>query len=78
MLTTKVFTNGNSQAVRIPAEYRINEDEILIQRVGSTLLLLPKEDVWKAFQHGINSFSDDFMPNRRQPAPQERAAFDEV
>lgn len=31
-LTTRVFNNGNSQAVRIPAEFRLNTDQVLITR----------------------------------------------
>lgn len=31
-LTTRVFTNGNSQAVRIPAEFRLNTDQVRITR----------------------------------------------
>jgi len=31
-LTTRVFNNGNSQAVRIPAEFRLNADRVSISR----------------------------------------------
>lgn len=31
-LTTRVFNNGNSQAVRIPAEYRLDTDRVSISR----------------------------------------------
>ena len=31
-LTTRVFNNGNSQAVRIPAEFRLDVDRVLISR----------------------------------------------
>ncbi|MDR1605464.1 MAG: antitoxin [Gracilibacteraceae bacterium] len=73
MKMTKVFNNGNSQAVRIPVEYRITDDELLIQKVGSTLILLPKDDVWEVFQRGVDGFTDDFLSERRQPKPQDRA-----
>jgi antitoxin VapB len=78
MTMTKVFTNGNSQAVRIPAEYRINADEVVIQRVGSTLVLFPKEDAWSVFQRGIDGFSADFTVDRQQPAVPARATIDEA
>jgi hypothetical protein len=29
-LTTRVFNNGNSQAVRIPAEFRLDTDRVSI------------------------------------------------
>ncbi|MDX1655512.1 MAG: AbrB/MazE/SpoVT family DNA-binding domain-containing protein [Candidatus Competibacteraceae bacterium] len=31
-LTTRVFMNGNSQAVRIPAEFRLDTDRVRISR----------------------------------------------
>lgn len=31
-LTTRVFNNGNSQAVRIPAEFRLDTDRVRISR----------------------------------------------
>ena len=31
-LITRVFTNGNSQAVRIPAEFRLDTDRVYITR----------------------------------------------
>ena len=31
-VTTRVFNNGNSQAVRIPAEFRLDTDQVLISR----------------------------------------------
>ncbi|MFM7705286.1 MAG: antitoxin [Rubrivivax sp.] len=31
-LTTRVFINGNSQAVRIPAEFRLDTDRVRISR----------------------------------------------
>ena len=30
-------------------------------------MLVPKEDVWETFMSGINSFTDDFMPDGREP-----------
>lgn len=42
MHTARIFTNGNSQAVRLPKEYRFNDDEVIIKKVGRAVLLLPK------------------------------------
>ncbi|NJM13089.1 MAG: AbrB/MazE/SpoVT family DNA-binding domain-containing protein [Synechococcaceae cyanobacterium SM1_2_3] len=32
ILTARFFNNGNSQAVRIPAEFRLDTDRVLISR----------------------------------------------
>lgn len=38
----KVFKNGRSQAVRIPKEFRLDVDEVLIERKGEKLILTPR------------------------------------
>jgi antitoxin VapB len=38
----KVFKNGRSQAVRIPKEFRLDVDEVLIERKGKKLILTPR------------------------------------
>ncbi|MBE2293448.1 MAG: AbrB/MazE/SpoVT family DNA-binding domain-containing protein [Phycisphaerales bacterium] len=42
MQTARLFTNGNSQAVRLPKEFRFEGDEIIIKKVGNAVILLPK------------------------------------
>lgn len=39
--TTRVFKSGNSQAVRIPVDYRLDTDEVTVERVPEGLLLRP-------------------------------------
>lgn len=39
-LTTRVFNNGNSQAVRIPAEFRLHTDQVRISRSEQGDLIL--------------------------------------
>ena len=42
MQTARIFMNGNSQAVRLPKEYRFDDDEVIIKKVGGAVLLIPK------------------------------------
>jgi antitoxin VapB len=42
MQTARIFTNGNSQAVRLPKEFRFEEDEVVIKKLGDMVVLLPK------------------------------------
>lgn len=73
MQTTRVFTSGNSQAVRIPKEFQMDESELFIQKIGSTILLFPKKRPWEAFERSLGEFSDDFMEDgRAEPKGQER------
>ncbi len=38
----RIFTNGNSQAVRLPKDFRFEEDEVVIKKLGDIVVLLPK------------------------------------
>ena len=58
---TRVFMNGRSQAVRIPAEYRFEETELYVNRIGNTLLLTPVSDLADSLRQGAAMISDDFM-----------------
>jgi antitoxin VapB len=73
MQTASLFTNGRSQAVRLPKEYQFKGKNVYIQKVGDAVILVPFDKDWEIFLHGINSFSDDFMSDGRfQGAEQER------
>ena len=73
MMTAKLFENGRSQAVRLPKEYRFQGDEVLVNKIGDVVLLMPKGDKWAGFLSALNLFSDDFMEEGRgETAGQER------
>ena len=73
MKTVKVFKSGNSQAVRIPKEYLIKEEELIINKVGNTIILFPRNDPWELFKKSLQDFSDDFFSEgRKQPEMQKR------
>ena len=67
MQTAKIFTNGRSQAVRLPKEYRFTGDDVFINKIGNIVLLIPKDDPWSALANSLDQFSDDFMETRDQP-----------
>ena len=76
MKTVKVFTSGNSQAVRIPKEYQVAGKELIINKIGNTIILFPLDDPWKLFKNSLQEFSDDFFSDgRKQPAMQKRKGF---
>jgi antitoxin VapB len=72
MKTAKLFKNGDSQAVRLPKEFRFAGTEVLIQRVGDAVVLLPKAKSWDALVGSLQKFSPDFMRERDQPVQQVR------
>lgn len=65
MLTAKVFENGRSQAVRLPKDYRFNEKEVAIHKIGDVLMVMPKEKSWNGLLASLDLFSDDFMALER-------------
>jgi len=76
MQTVKVFKSGNSQAIRIPKEYTVDDTELFIQKIGNSLILTSKDDLWSSFRNSINEFSDDlFSEGREQPEMQERKSL---
>lgn len=72
MDTAKVFVNGRSQAVRLPKEYRFDEDDVFIKKIDDVVMLIPKDKVWKTFRNSFNKFSDDLLLERDNELPQER------
>lgn len=75
METAKLFTNGGSQAVRLPKEYRFDDgDEVIIKKHGEVVSLFPKKKGWEIFLDSLDKFPDDFMAEgRNQPPLQERS-----
>ncbi len=72
MKTAKIFSNGRSQAIRLPKEYRFKEDEVYIKKVDNIVMLIPKSDPWAPLIHSLGKFTDDFMEKRNQPGEQKR------
>ena len=69
MVTAKVFRSGNSQAVRLPKQFRLTSDEVEIFRRGDEIVLREKrQDLTRAFELLCD------LPNvdREDAPPQER------
>ena len=67
-VTTRVFQNGNSQALRIPQDLRTDKKEFFIRRIGDIYIAYPTDDPWASARQAIGSFSGDFMSDRNQPS----------
>jgi len=76
MKKAKVFMNGQSQAVRLPKEFRFDDEEVSVQKFGEGVLLLPISKSMFVFRNSLRSFSDDFMSKRDQPKMQKREDFE--
>jgi antitoxin VapB len=73
MGTARVFRSGNSQAVRLPKQFRFKSKEVEIFRRGNEIILREKEkSLARAFDL-LASLPDDFdLPNRDKEMPEKR------
>ena len=84
-LTTRVFNNGNSQAVRIPAEFRLDTDRVRISRnAAGDLVIHPLRaergaallDALRRVAEADDAFISALEADRAdQQQPQEREAL---
>lgn len=76
MIITKIFTNGNSQAVRLPKEFRFEVNEVEILRRGDEVIIREKPgSLHKAFDL-LAGMPDGFFPERRRDlVPEERESL---
>ena len=76
METAKVFTNGGSQAVRLPKDCRFHDDEVLVNRIGNVVILMPKDDPWQSMLRSLDLFTADFLADDIDDLPvQERGSL---
>ena len=71
METAKIFENGRSQAVRLPKECRFSEDEVLVNKIGGIVMLIPKSSKWDGLKNSLDMFSEDFMEFGREEQPEQ-------
>jgi antitoxin VapB len=74
--TAKLFRNGRSQAVRLPAEYRFEGTEVFVRRDPATgdVILSRRPESWSDFFQLVTTIDvpDDFLTDRDDTPPQER------
>jgi len=75
--TAKIFMNGRSQAVRLPAGFRFAENEVHVRKdpVTGDVILSRKPDNWDGFlavQAQTEVPADFLCPETRDQRPAER------
>jgi antitoxin VapB len=77
--TAKLFRNGRSQAVRLPAEYRFEGKEVYVRRDPKTgdVILSRRPESWKDFFELMKTVEvpEDFLADRQDKPPQKRDLF---
>ena len=73
MGTARVFRSGNSQAVRLPKQFRLKSKEVEIFRRGDDIVLREKdENLARAFDLLVGLPEDITVVVREQDQPQKR------
>lgn len=77
--TAKLFRNGRSQAVRLPAEYRFEGSEVYVRRDLTTgdVILSRRPESWEDFFDWMKTVDipKDFLADRKDAPPQKRRLF---
>ena len=73
MKTARVFQSGNSQALRLPKEFRFKGKEVEIFRRGNEEVLRARSNsLARAFDIIVGLPDDLVIPDRKKDVPQER------
>jgi antitoxin VapB len=77
--TAKLFRNGRSQAVRLPANFRFEGSEVYVRRDPATgdVILSRRPESWQDFFALADSVEipEDFLADCRDAPPQKRKLF---
>jgi antitoxin VapB len=73
MATARVFKSGNSQAVRLPKQFRVKSQELEIERRGDEIVLREKTGgMERAFYLLAELVNDEALKDRKKDKPQKR------
>jgi antitoxin VapB len=77
--TAKLFRNGRSQAVRLPADFRFEGSEVYIRRdpANGDVILSRRPESWQDFFELMKTLDvpKDFLADRQDAPPQKRKLF---
>ena len=65
MMTAKVYEIDGCQEVQLPDEFRFTTSEVMINKVGDIVMLVPKSAGWNPFMTAVNLFSEDYLEGGR-------------
>lgn len=76
MTLARIFQSGNSQAVRLPKEFRFDVNEVEIFRRGDEIVLRAVTPNGAAIFDALTKLPSDFMEQGREDSPpQDREGF---
>ncbi len=80
--TVTLTMDGKTQAIRLPVEFRFDCQEVYIEKQGDAVILrLKPENLatrWRRFFETVEAFPEEFLAQRGDNPPQDRAWFHDV
>lgn len=67
MEKVQVIKKGNKQMIVLPEDFKLPNEDIFISRDGNVITLMTKDEAWKILDEALNGFTEDFLPNGREP-----------
>ncbi|NER47988.1 MAG: AbrB/MazE/SpoVT family DNA-binding domain-containing protein [Symploca sp. SIO1A3] len=66
MKIAKLLMSDHHQTVALPKEFQFQGNEVYINKIGSAVVLISKENPWETLFDSLELFSEDFMETREQ------------
>ena len=61
MERAKVINKGENQEIYLPQNCHFDTDEVWINKIGSIVMLFPKENKWESILASLDLFTEDFL-----------------
>ena len=74
--TIDIQNISGEQVIKIPGNFKIDDDKVYLKKLGNTLYLIPFHNPWQSMIDSLEGFSKDFMDDRGQPGQQTRESFE--
>ncbi len=66
MEIAKLIEIDGEQVVLLPKKFQLKDmDEVVVQKLGSAILLVPKSSLCETFTKGLNGFTSDIFEDGR-------------
>jgi len=75
MPNAKVFMNGGSQTIRLPKDFRVSTEEVILQKTPDGILIL-EQDPLEIMEEAVLELSDVLEIPKREPDPQPSRTLD--
>ena len=66
--TINIQDDLGNQAIRLPENYRIDDDKVYIKRIGNALYLIPFHNPGQNLFESLDKFTPNFLAERNQSA----------